>query len=188
MKYQFIKEPQAYTGPELSNHWIYRTHGILGDAVVAFVGPCDIPQDMMVDLEDILNDDIIYSQKMLHFIVEMFGLPLQQGVLIQRLFSCIIQSKINQDMGGDVIKRRGDDLFFEDTKKLSVSICTVSPTSILIHTGLNIQSEGTPVQAAGLESDLGLTDVESLAVACMKTLTEEWKDIRQSCCKVRAAN
>ena len=63
----------------------------------------------------------------------------------------------------------------------------MSPTSILIHTGLNIDSQGTPVEAAGLASELGLEDtIEPLALACMRTLSEEWSDIRLSCCKVRA--
>jgi hypothetical protein len=186
MKYHFIEEELPYTGDELSNHWIYKNFGILGDSVVSFIGPCEIDRGKMVDLEDVLNNDYIYSINMMHFIVEVFGIPLREGVLLQRLFSSIIQGKINAELEGDVIKRRGDDLFFEDTQKLSVSICTVSPTSILIHTGLNIDSTGAPVEAAGLTSELGIEDVESLAVSCMKTLADEWKDIMLSCCKVRA--
>jgi len=186
MKYHFIREEIPYTGDELSNHWIYRNYGILGDAVVAFVGPCEVDQEKMVDLEDILNDDYIYSKKMLNFIVEIFGISLQEGVLLQRLFSAIIEDRINMLMPEAGIRRRGDDLFYRETQKLSVSICTVSPTSILIHTGLNIDAAGAPVEAAGLVSDLDIPDVESLAVACMRTLAEEWEDIRLSCCKVKA--
>jgi hypothetical protein len=186
MKYHFVEEEMPYTGEELSNHWIYRNFGILGDSAVAFVGPCDVDTFRMVDLEDVLNDDFIFSRRMLNFIVEIFGITLREGVLIQRLFSSIIQSKINNLLGGDVIKRCGDDLFFEETRKLSVSICTVSPTSILIHTGLNIDSDGAPVEASGLGSELGLEDVEGLAISCMKTLAEEWEDMKLCCCKVRA--
>lgn len=186
MKYHFISEEIPYTGDELSNHWIYRNFGILGDAVVAFTGPCEISPEKMVDLEDVLNDDFIYSKKMLNFIVEIFGITLQEGVLIQRLFSGIIQDKINLMTEGANIRRRGDDLFYQDTAKLSVSICTLSPTSILIHTGLNIDSTGAPVEASGLSSELGMENIEPLAMACMRTLAEEWQDIRLSCCKVRA--
>ncbi|MBY0404961.1 MAG: DUF366 family protein [Cyanobacteria bacterium] len=186
MKYHFIEEELPYTGDELSNHWIYKNFGILGDAVVAFSGPCDIDQQKMVDLEDVLNNDFIYSPMMLNFIVEVFGISLQEGVLLQRLYSSIIQSKLNIELNGDFVKRRGDDLFFEETKKLSVSICTVSPTSILIHTGLNIDATGAPVEAAGLSSDMGLENIETLAMSCMKTLAEEWEDIKLCCCKVRA--
>ena len=187
MKYHLVPDEIPYTGKELRNHWTYRNFGILGDSVVAFIGPCQVDLDSMVDLEDVLNDDYIYSKKMLNFIVEVFGISLQEGVLLQRLFSSIIQDRINALSPHDPVKRRGDDLFFRDTAKLSVSICTVSPTSILIHTGLNIDAQGAPVEAAGLESELNLADsIDALALACMRTLTEEWGDIRLSCCKVRA--
>lgn len=187
MKYHFISEEIPYTGDELSNHWIYRNFGILGDAVVSFVGPCEVDRDRMVDLEDVLNDDYIYSKKMLNFIVEIFGITLQEGVLLQRLFSSIIQDRIHIMNEEAHVKRRGDDLFHRNTAKLSVSICTLSPTSILIHTGLNIDAHGAPVEAAGLASDLSMEDqIEALAMACMRTLAEEWEDIQLSCCKVRA--
>jgi hypothetical protein len=187
MKYHFISEEIPYTGDELSNHWIYRNFGILGDAVVAFAGPCEVDRDRMVDLEDVLNDDYIYSKHMLNFIVEIFGITLQEGVLLQRLFSSIIQDRINNMSDSLRIRRRGDDLFHQNTAKLSVSICTLSPTSILIHTGLNIDAQGAPVEASGLASDLGMeSQIEVLAMACMRTLAEEWEDIKLSCCKVRA--
>lgn len=188
MKYHFINEELPYTGVELAPHWIYKNFGILGNAAVAFVGPCNVTQNDMVDLEDVLNDDFIYSKKMLNFIIEIFGIPLQEGVLLQRLFTTILQDRLNQ-IADHGIKRRGDDLFYQETQKLSVSICTVSPTSILIHTGLNIDASGAPVEASGLTSELGMSnakDIEQFATACMRTLSEEWEDIRLSCCKVRA--
>jgi hypothetical protein len=190
MKYQFIDEEFAYTGEALSNHWIYKNFGILGDAVVSFVGPCDIDKQRMVDLEDVLNDDRIYSTRMLNFMIEIFDMDLREGVILQRLFSAIIQSRLIDLIGdgGNAIKLRrvGDDLFVEDTQKLSVSICTVTPTSIVMHVGLNIQSEGAPVEAAGLSSELGLQQIKPLALSCMKTLAEEWEDIKLCCCKVKA--
>jgi len=189
MKYHFIEEEFCYTGDALANHWIYKNLGILGDAVVSFIGPCDIDKMRMVDLEDVLNDDLIYSPRMLHFIIEIFDMDLREGVLLQRLFSAIIQSKITDVLGQDasvLLRRIGDDLFVNETKKLSVSICTVSPTSILMHVGLNIESEGTPVESAGLTSDLGIGQIKALALSCMKTLAEEWEDIKLCCCKVKA--
>ncbi len=189
MKYHFIDEEFPYTGEELANHWIYKNFGILGDAVVGFIGPCDIDKRRMVDLEDVLNDDEIYSSRMLNFIIEIFDMDLREGVILQRLFSAIIHGKLLDILRNspDIhIRRIGDDLFVNETKKLSVSICTVSPTSILIHAGLNIQSEGTPVEAAGLSSELGIQQIKQLAISCMKTLSEEWEDIKLCCCKVKA--
>ena len=186
MKTHFIDEEMPYTGEELANHWIYRNVGILGDAIVAFVGPSHVDIEHMVDLEDVLNNDQIISSRMLNFIVEIFNVPLLEGVLVQRLFTAILHNKVMDAAGNVNLKRIGDDLFLDDTMKLSVSICTKSPTSILIHTGLNVQSQGAPVEAAGLTSELGIDAIKPFALSCMKALADEWGDIHRSCCKVKA--
>ena len=85
---------------------------------------------------------------------------------------------------GFVIRRNGDDLFFED-KKLTVSIATKSVNSILIHTGINIDSTGAPVKASGLTSELGITDIKSLADEILKKYSEEIDDIILASTKVR---
>ena len=72
-----------------------------------------------------------------------------------------------------------------DGKKLSVSIATKSTTSILIHTGLNIDSEGAPVKASGLTSELGITDIKEFAIEVMEAYAEELKDIELASTKVR---
>ena len=189
MKYLYLPDQIRYTGEALRSHWIYKNFGMLGEAVVAFTGPCDVPLDNMVDLEDVLNNDAIYSMNMLHFIIELFNINLREGVAVQRLFTAIIEARLRDlivDPEETSLRRIGDDLFIDETKKLSVSICTASPTSILIHTGLNIESEGTPVETAGLKSELGITDIETFATTCMRHLVEEWEDINRCCCKVRA--
>ena len=82
------------------------------------------------------------------------------------------------------VERSGDDLMIGD-KKLSVSIATKSATSILIHTGLNILSEGAPVKAAGLTSELGLTDMKEFATNIMTRYSDEIEDIEYASTKVR---
>lgn len=72
-----------------------------------------------------------------------------------------------------------------DGRKLSVSIATKSITSVLIHTGLNILSEGAPVKASGLKSELGIEDIKGFAVEVMKRYSEELKDIILASTKVR---
>ncbi|MEM0951604.1 MAG: DUF366 family protein [Cyanobacteria bacterium P01_H01_bin.74] len=200
MKYQFIDDEIPYTGKELSSHWAYRSFGMLGDSVIGFIGPCHVNLTDMVDLEDVLNNDYIYSKKMLHFIIEIFNISLQEGILLQRLFSSVIQDRLcslvlesagisdSAKNNAAIVKRYGDDLFVNNTAKLSVSICTQSPTSVLIHTGLNIDPEGTPVEASGLSTELGLSGaaIKTMALACMRALSEEWRDIGLACCKVRA--
>ena len=188
MKCEWLDHTLPYTGDALANHWIYKNFGILGDAMVAFVGPCDVPVESMVDLEDVLNNDAIYSAHMLHFVLELFGPNLREGVMLQRLLTAILQQKLNDRLGGHALERHGDDLFYHKTQKLSVSICTLSPTSVLVHCGLNVETINTPVPAAGLTSDLGMDyeAIKHLAIASMYALADEWKDIKLACCKVKA--
>ena len=54
---------------------------------------------------------------------------------------------------------------------------TKSLTSILIHTGINILSEGAPIPVSGLESDLGIKDIKEFALEVMKNYSEEVDDI-----------
>lgn len=182
MKTRFIEESIKYIGSQLQPHWIYKNFKIQGDAIVAFVGECEVKLTEMVDIEDVINNEPIYSKSMLSFITEQFNVDLIEGVFKQRLLICIIKELLEKR--GVFVVRNGDDLMIEG-KKLSVSIATKSTTSILIHTGLNIESEGAPVKASGLTSELGITDIEEFAKEVMNTYAEELKDIELASTKVR---
>ena len=182
MKTKFIEEEIKYVGTQLSPHWIYKNFNIQGDSIVAFIGECEVKLSEMVDIEDVINNEPIYSKKMLSFISEQFGIGLVEGVFRQRLLICIIKELL-EEKGINVI-RKGDDLIFKGGK-LSVSIATKSITSVLIHTGLNILSEGAPVIASGLESDMGLLDAKSLAIEIMERYANELSDIKLASTKVR---
>lgn len=149
MDKRFVAEKIAYTGKELASHWIYHTFGLKGDSIVCFQGSAQVGVDDLVDLEDARQGAVIYSQSMLHFMVEHFDLDLEKAVLRQRLLVAIIGEEINNRVKGKPVKRINDDLY-EGEAKLSVSIATISPVSTLIHTGININSQGTPVETKGL--------------------------------------
>ena len=136
----------------------------------------------MVDIEDVINNEPIYSKSMLSFISEQFNVGLVEGVFRQRLLICIIKEALEKR--GYKITRSGDDLFFED-KKLTVSIATKSVNSILIHTGININSDGAPVKASGLASDLGLSDIKDFAREILNRYSQEIDDIILASTKVR---
>lgn len=181
MKTFFIDEDIKYTGQELCPHWIYKNFKLQNNAIVAFEGEVDVKIDNMVDIEDVINVEPIYSKKMLNFIVEIFEIPLKQGVLIQRLLITTI--KENLEKRGIIIKREGDDLFFEG-RKLSVSIATKSLTSCLIHTGLNIEKEGAPIEVATLK-DFNIADIKKFANDVMKDFSDELLSIDNAVSKVR---
>ena len=182
MKTKFIEDEIKYIGSQLAPHWIYKNFKMQGDAIVAFVGECEVKLTEMVDIEDVINNEPIYSKYMLSFISEQFGIGLTEGVLRQRLLMTIIKELLEER--GVFVVRNGDDLMI-DGRKLSVSIATKSITSVLIHTGLNILSEGAPVAASGLKSELGIDDIKEFALQVMKRYSEELDDIVLAGTKVR---
>ena len=182
MKTKFIEEEIKYIGSQLSPHWIYKNFKIQGDSIVAFLGECKVDLTEMVDIEDVINNEPIYSKYMLSFISEQFGVGLTEGVFRQRLLICIIKELLEEK--GIFVVRNGDDLMI-DGKKLSVSIATKSITSVLIHTGLNILSEGAPVKASGLKSELGIDNIREFAETVMQRYSDEIDDIILAGTKVR---
>lgn len=182
MKTLFIDDEIKYIGSQLAPHWIYKNFKIQGDVIVAFIGECEVKLTEMVDIEDVINNEPIYSKSMLSFITEQFNVNLVEGVFRQRLLICIIKELLEER--GVFVVRNGDDLMI-DGRKLSVSIATKSTTSILIHTGLNIISEGAPVKASGLTSELGISDIKEFALEVMKRYSEELQDIVLASTKVR---
>ena len=185
MKSRFIDNEIIYTGKQLSPSWIYKNYWMKGDAIVSFVGECNLTIDDMVDIEDYLNNSPIYSKNMLSFIIEHFNIGLVEGVVRQRLFMCIVSDVIESYLPKEQnIMRKGDDLFYNGGK-LSVSICTKSITSVLMHIGINIDANGAPVKAAGLESDMGLTNIKQIAEDIMNKYILECEQIIDASTKVR---
>ena len=182
MQTKFTDTEIKYEGFQLAPHWIYKNFKIQGDAIVGFVGECDVKLDEMVDIEDVINNEPIYSKSMLSFISEQFNIGLVEGVLRQRLLISTIKESL--ECRGFKIRRDGDDLFF-DNRKLTVSIATKSLTSVLIHTGINIISTGAPIPASGLKEDMGIVDIKEFANEVMTKYAEEIHDIIQASAKVR---
>jgi uncharacterized protein len=185
MKTKFAENEIKYTGKELSPHWIYKNFNIQGDAAIGFTGECEVKLDNMVDIADVLSESPIYSKKMLHFIVEHFNISLIEGVLRQRLLVNIARDVIMSNLPNSaIITRQGDDLFYNKSK-LSVSIATKSITSVLIHLGINIDSEGAPVKACGLKADLKLENIAEIANNIINNYCKENEEIIKASCKVR---
>ena len=183
MKTIFIPNEMKYDGTQLAPHFIYKNYNIMGDAMVSFIGPCEVKLTEMVDIEDVVNNEPIYSEKMLHFICEIFNTDLIRGVYMQRLLVTTIKEQLEMKYNQSLI-RKGDDLY-KNEGKLSVSIATKSPTSVLIHTALNIVTDNTPVKTAGLQSDFSITNVEQFAKDVLNAYNEEVSDIYLATTKVR---
>lgn len=152
-------EPRLYDGSQLRSHWIYETFDLRGDAIVAFVGGVDVRGPGLVDLADRKDGLFIAGRAMLHLILESFGPSLDRAVFLQRLLVLLAVERLRHH-GLGRLQRRGDDLYVDDGK-LSVSIATVSGVSCLVHLGINVSRDGTPVKTSALE-DFG---VDPLAFA-----------------------
>ncbi len=182
MEGRYLEKEIAYTGRELRSHWAYERFDLMGDSLVAFVGPCDVPLDRMADLEDVKARAPIRSDRMLHLIAEHFGADLETSILRQRLLVCLAAEQINGRLGQIRIARRGDDLF-DGEAKLSVSIAVATPVSTMVHLGLNVTRAGAPVRVVGLE-DLGV-DPRWLGEEIMRHYLEELAGVARARCKVR---
>jgi hypothetical protein len=176
-----LSEKVDYDGSQLNPHWIYKRTGIMGDTAVSFIGACNIPDEHIVDIEDLLDKQKIKANKMLHFIIEVFGKDCLFGVLLQSVFVSEIQNELLAN--GVRVERKGDDLFVGEGK-LSISIATASCISSLIHIGINISNEGTPVKTSCL-SDQGI-DTVTFSLRILERFNLEFSRIILASSKVKA--
>ncbi len=175
-----------YDGSAIQSHWAYRNFGILGNSLVVFRGKCDVKVREMIDIEDLRQNKEIRGDDMVHYIIEVFD-------LVNALFASTLQklfvAKLSEVLANYGVKtvRKGDDIYV-DGKKLSISIATVSPVSIKIHIGINVEASGIPegVDAIGLK-ELGIMGVDNFMEKTGRALVEEFNKVKKDSLKVRWA-
>jgi hypothetical protein len=157
--YKILEETITYTGKELRAGWVREKTGIhSGGAAAGFVGPCHVETDDMVDLDDAKAGVGIEAAQMAHVIVEHVGCTLQVAVLRQRLLVCNLCEILIER--GIAVHRYGDDVYVGG-RKLTVSVAAPSRRSNMIHLGIDVDPEGAPVAAIGLE-EMGVAPLELL--------------------------
>lgn len=210
MKAFYSPDLMVYDGTQLRSLFAYSQFKLIGDSIVAWQGPCNIPFEHMVDFEDKIAQSEICGAHMLHFIVEMFNPGLVAGVSLQRLLASIVMEYLNrflvqnenrqkneqnneQEIGKEdeeargkrsleLLRREGDDIYFCDAK-LSISICSISSVSTMIHFAVNVVNEGTPVKTFSL-GQLGVS-TEQLATDVLQLFCEEYQSIVLATKKVK---
>lgn len=187
MKSLFLKNEFPYDGTQLRPLYAYLEHGVLGDSIVAWVGPCEIPFEHMVDGEDLREASPIRGGRMLHFIIEIFDRDLFSAVALQRLFASLWLDEMRARASASMAsaggwRRDGDDVYFDD-KKLSISIASRSSLSCQIHFAVNVTNQGTPVPTCALE-DFQLK-AEPTATKMMELFIREYESTLQATRKVR---
>ena len=118
--------------------------------IVAFRAPMKVEAEGMVDSEDVLNNDFIYSDDAINFCWEIPYLDPFGAVAWQRLFNTQIANILSTQYLNAPIVVDGDDLIVqkEHTQggvtqqqgKCSVSITYVKTNIALGHTGINIKA------------------------------------------------
>ena len=73
-------------GSRARPHFLLTEFSIRGTGIGAFIGPCHVQTEHLVDWEDRLASDRIEARSMIHFIGEFFGASLHEGVLDSAAF------------------------------------------------------------------------------------------------------
>jgi uncharacterized protein len=177
-----------YDGGQIKPMWAFRKFGIKGSSIVTWIGPMDIKSDQVIDYEDLGME--IKADEMLHFIVEHFDTqPADIRLCYHRQRILVMITKdLLLEMGMET-QRKGDDLFFAGDK-LSVSIATCSASSMKIHLGMNLTTEGTPdnFPTTGLleiSSDLNHEMVQKLADTICMRYKEDISSVEEDIAKTR---
>ncbi|MCX7675623.1 MAG: DUF366 family protein [Bdellovibrionaceae bacterium] len=167
---------EVYDGSQLEVGRNFRQHGLLGSSVIAWIGPCDVAREHMIDGEDWREKKAIQADKMLHFVGELFHVDIVAGILLTRLMASQLAEIVKGigDSRGSFI-RKGDDVYSSDGKKLNVSIVTQKGHRVLFHFGINVGAQGAPVPVLGLE-DLGIS-APQFAAQMLYWVKAEWEDI-----------
>jgi len=179
---RLLDQEIRYDGSQLRSGWIAERAGLAGEVAVAFLGPCDVSREHMVDRVDLEAGATIASPRMLHFLIEHPGLALDHITTRQRLLMALALELLTTHLGEALLRRDGDDLYLRD-RKLSISVATVSPSSGLIHAGFNCRGEGAPVPAIGLE-ELGV-EPRTFATALLTVYAREIESAARAAAKVK---
>jgi len=149
-----VEDIKVYDGVILHNRFAYkyfRKKCLPIGNIIAFRAPANVETAGLIDQEDALSQDFIYSEDMIHFLYEIPLIRESFGaVCYQRLFNTNIANILSSKYLKAPIEVDGDDLMVSkeltqggvtQTKgKCSVSIVHVNNEAALGHTGINVHA------------------------------------------------
>ena len=167
-----IIEQKTYDGNLIHQRFAYsyfRDRTLPIGNIVAFRAPMLVETDGMIDEEDIINGEFIYSDDAINFCWEIPGLDPLGAVAHQRLFNTQLANILSSKYINAPIEMDGDDLIVHNeheqhgiiqTKgKCSVSIVYSKDNVALGHTGINIEAGK---KAPGFAYSTKLTNEQSI--------------------------
>jgi hypothetical protein len=167
-----ISDIKLYDGKLLHSRFAYkffRKNTLPIGNIIAFRAPMHVEAEGMIDNEDVMNNDFIYSDDAVNFLWEIPNLDAFGAVAYQRLFNTQIANILSFKYIKAPIEVDGDDLMVhkEHTQggvtqpkgKCSVSITYTKNNVALGHTGINI-SAGKKAPAFAFSTNLTDEQVE----------------------------
>ena len=160
-----VDDIEIYDGNLLHNRFAYRffRNKVLPIGnILAFRAPMLVEADGMIDEEDVLKNEFIYSDDAINFLWEIPGLDTFGAVAYQRLLNTQIANILHQfikspiEMNGDDIivhKEHEQHGIVQPKGKCSVSITHTKNGAALGHTGINIKA-GRRAPAHAFSTDL----------------------------------
>jgi len=146
--------------------------------IVSFIAPMEVT-DNLIDLEDSLNKDFIYSESAMNFIMEIPNKDIWGGVLFQRL----LNAQVGSLLCGQYLKTEGyvdgDDIMVgvdHEAKKASVSIAAEKNGAVLIHLGINIKA-GKRAPSFAYSTNLTQEKAEEFMKDCINMFYSLTRDI-----------
>lgn len=149
-----IKDIQVYDGLLIHKRFAYtyfRKKTLPIGNIVAFRAPMNVQADGMIDSEDVLQNDFIYSDDAINFCWEIPNLDPFGAVAYQRLFNTQVAGILSNRYLKKPIEVDGDDFMVHETfegsdgvlqrvGKCSVSITYSKDNVALGHTGINVNA------------------------------------------------
>jgi hypothetical protein len=145
----FTTEIKNYDGSLIHERFAYkffRKDTLRSGNIIAFIGPMEVTTNL-IDLEDSLSQDYIFSEKAINFCWEIPDIDLFGGVAFQRLFNTTLANLLHEYVKAP-IEMKGDDIIVHKEHnqggitqlkgKASVSIATRKNGAVMGHTGINI--------------------------------------------------
>ena len=166
-----VRDIKLYDGNLLHDRFAYkffRNKTLPIGNILVFRSPMTVEADGMIDLEDTLENDYIYSDDAINFLWEIPNLDAFGAVAWQRLFNTQIANLLSKYIKAP-IEVDGDDLIvhkehqqhgiIQPKGKCSVSITYTKNGAALGHTGINIEA-GRKAPAFAYSTKLSDDDIE----------------------------
>ena len=167
-----VKDIDIYDGDLLHSRFAYkffRNKTLPIGNIIAFRAPMKVEADGMIDNEDILNNDYIYSDDALNFLWEIPNMNEFGAVAWQRLFNTQLANILSSNYLKAPIEVDGDDLIvhkehnqhgiIQPKGKCSVSITYCVNGTALGHTAINVTA-GRQAPAFAYSTELNDDDCD----------------------------